>query len=168
MMNTWIKGLVVLALVAAIGVLGVGAVSAQGDEPPVGPWGPMYAGDGPGLLAAYDDIMHQALADALGISLAEFEAARDDGIRLPELAEANDVELEELWQVMDEARTEAIEQALADGAITEEQAEWLAERGMGMRFGGMGRGACDGSGPLGEGPVGPRGGRGPGRGASTG
>ena len=155
-MNAFVKGSIVLVLLAAIGVVGVSVVSAQGDEPPVGPWGPMYFGDGPGLLAEYDGIIHQALADALGISLSELEAARQDGVRLPELAEANGVDLEDLWQVMDEARAEAVEQALADGAITEEQAEWLTERG-GLRFGGMRQGDCDGRGRLGEGPIGPRG-----------
>lgn len=160
-MNAFVKGSIVLVLVAAIGVVGVSAVSAQGDEPPVGPSGPMYFGDGPGLLAEYDDVIHQALADALGISLSELEAARQDGVRLPELAEANGVDLEDLGQVMADARAEAIEQALADGAITEEQAEWLTERG-GLRFGGMHRGGCDGGGRLGEGPVGPRGRGGPG------
>lgn len=147
-------GLVAGVLVVGAGI-GVSAVYAQ-EEPPFptpsegGPWGrgPMY-GHGLGFLGEYRDIMHEALAEALDLSVEELVAAREDGTTLFELAEQQGVEMETLWSVMDDARAEMIDQALADGVITEEQADWMSERGgpgPGHHFG-----SCDGSGPRGGG-----------------
>ena len=43
------------------------------------------------------------------------------------------------------------EQALADGAITQEQADWLLERGAKGYRPGSAQGLCDGTGPRGTG-----------------
>jgi hypothetical protein len=98
------------------------------------------------------DGVHEKLAEALGISVEELEAAQAEGQTFFNLAEANGVELEELWQVMQDARAEAIEQAIADGAITQEQADWMLERQARM---GARHDDCDGTGPIGEGSFGP-------------
>ncbi|HSB91373.1 MAG TPA: hypothetical protein VLD63_15260 [Anaerolineales bacterium] len=134
-----------MALVVALN-LGVVPAFAQVDTPqsPAG-WG---RHGGVGLLAAYDETIHQALADALGISLEEFESARDDGQTLAELAAAHDVDLADLFQVMETARAEAIAEAVAQGNITQAQADWLLDRP--VRRGGLGLaiGQCDGRGPT--------------------
>ena len=134
--------------------LGVGSAYAQQETPqvPGGPGGRL--GPGAGLLAAYADEIHQALADALGMSLAEFEAARADGQTLADLAAAQDVDLATLFEVMDAVRSEAITQAVADGTITQAQADWILTHRAATRQAGLRSGVCDGSGPAGLGPRG--------------
>ena len=125
--------------VVALLVFGVGAAFAQDEIPPC-PNGPGARGNGAGLMAAYEDEIHQALADALGISLSDFEAARADGQTLADLAAKYDVELESLFEAMDSARAEVVAQAVEDGTITQEQADWMlahqgARRGLGLQAG---------------------------------
>lgn len=162
-MTRWIKFGLLGALALTVVFAGVGVAAAQSEEPtwPDGPNGPRRGpGIGPmnGPLADYHEIVDQALADALGISLQEFESAREEGQRLFELAETYDVDLEDLREVMAEARAEILDQALEDGVISEEQAEWMQEAPgpHGPRFGG-----CNGEGPMHDGSGGfmPRGGR---------
>lgn len=73
------------------------------------------------------------LADALGVTVAEIEQAKEDGALKTMLAEADRVALAAAFA---DARDAAIDAALADGSITEEQAELL--RGAGYGFGGCG------------------------------
>lgn len=132
-----------------------------------GPAGPFY-GEGPGMHLVDGNVMHQAIADALGISVEELEAAQAEGKSLVALAEELGVDIEAVRTAMQAVREDAINQALADGLITEEQAEWLLSRpafGQGngpLNGNGPGNGECPhgGNGPgSGEGPLG---GRGPG------
>lgn len=96
------------------------------------------------------DQMEAALASALGVSVEELEAAKAEGTRIDELAEANGVDLEALRDTMQAAHQSAVEEALAQGLITQEQADWLLEHprgpGGGMR-GSPGRGPRDGQWP---------------------
>ena len=139
-----------------------------------GPWrrglaGP-FNGEGPGRNLVDANVMHAAIAEALGISVEELEAARAEGTSLVELAAELGVDVETVRAAMEAVRIDAINQALADGVISEEQAEWLLSRpvfGLGNgSFGGPGAG--NGEGPMGgRGPCngdGPRGGQGPGNG----
>ena len=109
---------------------------------------------GTGLLHEY---MEQAVADALGIPLADVEAAFETGTTLYQFALDNGIAEEDLPDFLKEVRTAAIEAALADGIITEDQAERMllfAGRGFGrgMGRGGFGTGLCDGTGiPVGTG-----------------
>lgn len=87
------------------------------------------------------------VADLLGMTTAEVEAARAEGQSIRELLEANGVEHEALHEAREAAREAAIDAALADGVITEAQAEALrdgegpAGRGFGRRgFGPRGGG----------------------------
>jgi uncharacterized protein YidB (DUF937 family) len=105
-------------------------------------------------LRAYID--HQEiLASALGITPEELEAARENG-SLRDLIEELGLDRETLHENMQAAKEAAIDQAVADGVITEAQAEALkaaheergGKRGMkGMR-GFPGRGG-DGGGARG-------------------
>lgn len=155
-MKGMLKSALVVGLVAVVASVGVVAASAQGEGPgpgdregPLGQrpiWGP---GSHMGPLSDYADIVHEAVAEALGMTQSAFEQAIADGETLFSLAQEKDLDLDELREIMLEARAEAVEQALADGAITEEQAEWLQSRPRGP-MGGIGGGAeCDGSGPRG-------------------
>lgn len=118
-----------------------------------GPAGPFY-GEGPGMHLVDSNVMHQAIADALGISVEELEAAQAEGKSLVALAEELGVDIEEVRAAMQGVRKDAVNQALADGLITEEQATWLLSR---PAFG-QGNGPLNGNGPgNGKGPLGRRG-----------
>ncbi|MCL4265962.1 MAG: hypothetical protein KJ069_22310 [Anaerolineae bacterium] len=106
--------------------------------------------------------MQAVIADALGITVAELEAAHAEGKRLPELAAELGVALEDVQTAVQAAHEAAILQAVADGLITQEQADWMLERhnngmGMGMPGGGPRGGHHGGHGGFGGG-FGPQGG----------
>jgi flagellar motility protein MotE (MotC chaperone) len=101
------------------------------------------------------DEVHAALADALGLTVEEFEAAISSGEKLSTLAEGADVTLEELHDIMQGFKAEAIAQAVANGSITQEQADQMLEhmelRGerCGGKFGGHGDHGFRGDGTFG-------------------
>jgi len=102
------------------------------------------------------EYMEVALAEKLGIPLAEVEAAFEAGQTLYQFALDNGIAEADLPAFMLEVRTAAVEAALADGVITEFQAErMLRSKGFGMgggMMGGTGVGTCGGTGiPLGQG-----------------
>ena len=66
------------------------------------------------------------LADLLGISAEELAAAKDDG-SVRDLIEASGLTQEEIQAAMQEAYEAAVAQAVADGVITQEQADQLQE-----------------------------------------
>lgn len=106
MKKIWtITGLI--ALVAVVGIVGVTAVLAQGPGTPdvvpgsgqqVGQVG--GSGTGLGLNAVDEAEMHAALAEALGMSVADFETAIANGETLYTLAAAQGVDFAELQAVM--------------------------------------------------------------------
>lgn len=108
-----------------------------------------------GLLHEY---MEAAVADKLGIPLAEVEVAFDAGTTLYQFALDNGIAEADLPAFMLEVRSAAVEAALADGVITDAQADrMLRARGLGLGLGGGmrlggGVGSCGGTGvPLGSG-----------------
>jgi hypothetical protein len=109
---------------------------------------------GTGLL---HDYMEQALADKMGIPLADVEAAFDAGSTLVQVALDNGIAEADLPAFMLEVRTTAIDAALADGVITQTQADRMLQfggygLGRGMMRGGTGVGPCGGTGiPVGTG-----------------
>ncbi len=103
------------------------------------------------------DMMKTAVADALGLTVEELDAAQADGKRLPEIAAEQGVELSAVQEAVQAAHEAAIAQAVADGLITQAQADQLLARG----FGGPG-GPRGGNGGFG-GPRGHGGGMGNGR-----
>jgi cytochrome b len=91
------------------------------------------------------------MADVLGLTTAELEAAREEGT-VRDLIEASGLTQEEIMTAMQEAHETAVAQAVADGVITQEQADQLQEvHGFGLggpRSGhGHGRGGPRGNGP---------------------
>lgn len=65
------------------------------------------------------------IAKALGIDSSELEEALADGKRLPELLEEFGVDPAEFREAMQTAFEEAVQQAVTDGAITQEQADQM-------------------------------------------
>jgi uncharacterized protein (DUF433 family) len=71
-----------------------------------------------------------AIADALGLTVDELEAAREDGKTLAALAEAAGVTLGEVQDAIQAVRASAIQQAVEDGKLTQEQADRILNRSL--------------------------------------
>jgi len=135
------KIIIALTLVGAISLLGIGMVMAQEVSPRT------QAGDCPNCPFGNTDhplheYMSEALANALGITVEEFNAYREEGLTFFGIANQLNLDLDTLSASIAQIRTEAIELAFANGALTQEQFEFMIERaGIGGRFGGgMGSG----------------------------
>jgi len=105
------------------------------------------------------DTQVEAAAEILGITVQDLENQLWAGRSLSAIAEKAGVELQSVTDAVTAARstaaTQEIEQALANGSITQEQADWLLE-GVQNGYGRIGRG----SGDLGGLELGGRGGHG--------
>jgi len=98
------------------------------------------------------DLIKLALADELGITVEELEAAKEAGTSLEELAEANGTTVEAVRAAAQAEKEAQVQAALDAGEITEEQAERLLNGGR--------RGGPDGDGNGRPGRRGPGGGNG--------
>jgi len=114
--------LVITVIVLAI----TGTVLAQSTSPLTdsGPNG-FGRGQGDGLLHEY---MVKYMADALGLSVDELNSRLEAGERLSQIAIDLGLNAEEFIQVMSEARLYAMEDAMADGIISQEQYNFMQER----------------------------------------
>jgi hypothetical protein len=95
--------------------------------------------DGDGIL---HDYMIAAYAAEFNIPVADLEARLDSGETMAQIALSEGLTLEQFRTLMVEVRTQAIEQALNDGVLTQAQADWMSQRGAGQMAGGqMGNGS---------------------------
>lgn len=161
------KVLLISAIViAALVVLGVaGYATAKAQLPPVSafPFGPsgeweqgFYAGMkggrhrggswGDGFHGWLFEYMSNAIAEAFDLTPEEFQGQLEQGKTPWDLAQERGLTEEQFRDLMVEACTSALEQAVAEDAITQEQADWMLERLQGMGefsgkfgFGGWGR-----------------------------
>ena len=89
-----------------------------------------------GNSVARDGILHDYMiaeyAEALGIPVADLEARLDGGETMAEIALSEGLTFEQFRTLLVDVRTQAIEQALSDGVLTQEQADWLTLRGAGQ------------------------------------
>ena len=136
-------------LIAVVAFVGVTAASAQGPNQPDGttPLGMNQAqneaGAGMGLMAVDEDAMHAAIADALGMSIEEFEAAVAEG----ETAFTLTDDFTKVQAAMDAVHEAAFQQAIDDGLVSQEQADWILSHrgGQSGQSEGMNHGQSDGS-----------------------
>lgn len=156
-------------IIVAVVVLGAAGLAFAQDGTPPSPGAPAESGawggrggrmmqgggymwnSGAGFL---HDYMFQAMAEIFGLSPEELQARHDAGETMWDLAAEQGIDAQEFYAKMVEARSQAIEQALADGVISQEQADWMLSRMEQMGQYGDGYGACQG------GAGGMRGGRG--------
>lgn len=82
----------------------------------------------------------EIIAKALGITVDELNAYQEDGQRLPDLIEELGLTQEEFEANMLTLREDALQQAVLDGVITQEQANLMLENGYGGAHGMGGHG----------------------------
>jgi hypothetical protein len=143
----------------ALGAAGLAYAQARAPQAPAGfgsmaGYGYGYGGRGFGMMvdgetSPVHEYMTDALAEALGITPEEFVSRREAGETLWQIAESLGISSDDLSTLIADARAEALDQAVQDGVITQEQADWMNQR-MGPGFG-PGAGHCDGTGPGGFG-----------------
>jgi hypothetical protein len=88
------------------------------------------------LMAVDEAEMHAAIADALGISVEAFETAVEDGQTVQLLAADLGIDFADIQAVMNDLHADALQQAVADGLVTQEQADRMASR-VGGQMGSM-------------------------------
>lgn len=132
-----------LGMLVAFGLVAAGALTAravlarQADDvtPAYALWmngrGPMHDGTR-GLL---HDYMVKALADKLGLSVEAVESALDAGKRPYDLALENGVAVADIPALLQEVHASALAAAVADGVITQEQADFMLQRMQGRGYG---------------------------------
>jgi hypothetical protein len=153
----------VLALITVIGVVAAGAAFAQTAAPtavpnaaPAQPFGergmgPSFGFGGPGSWANFD-----AMAQALNLTPTQLFEALHSGKTLDEIAKTQGVDLAKVQEAANAARIlamkDTIAQAVKDGKMTQEQANWLLQ-GLEKGYTGKGRGGefGFGRGPMGQG-----------------
>ena len=157
MKKALIVGALVGALFLALGAAGLAYAQSSTPQAPAGAgpaYGYGYGGRGMGM--AWDgetgplhEYMTGALAEALGITPEELISRREAGETLWQIADSLGISSEDFSTLAADARAKALDQAVQDGVITQEQADWMSQR-MGSGFG-PGAGTCDGTGPHGNG-----------------
>lgn len=112
--------------------------------------------DGMGLMAVNEADMHVAIASALGMSIEEFETAVANGETAYTLADARGIDFAVIWAAMEEVHAAALQQAVNDGLVSQDQADWMLSRrggngasGQGMQGSGAGQQGQQGRGGSG-------------------
>jgi len=141
-MKKWLLGTGIA--VVAIGLVGAGAAFAAFRAPDrtaagsdvyryPSPMGGRFQAPGQGGRAAFGDTgelhtyMLQAIADGLDLTLDDLESKLSEGQNLLEVAKEQGIAEDALPAVLEEARTKSLQAAVADGVLTQEQADWMAQ-----------------------------------------
>lgn len=125
--------LITSIVLLALAVLGVGVVFAQGTTPPTQ--------TGAGWM---HDYVERALAAKLGLTEQQIEDQFAAGKTMYQIALDNGIKQEDLATFMNEVHKEAFANAVKDGVITQEQADFMLQRMQNM----MGNGAAFGNCPM--------------------
>lgn len=153
-------GILGLLLLGALGLVITGTALAQEDTPQP------ESGTVPGFRGGFgrgygNGVGLEAAAEALGMTTDELSNRLWAGETLADLADQAGVDLQELRDAVEaaqvEAKREAIEQAVDDGLLTRDHADWLLEGLDNGYLPGFGRGGF-GHGGFGHGGFGRQGG----------
>lgn len=71
--------------------------------------------------------MNTVIADALGMTIEDFQASRQDGKSVADLAKEKKISVDEILSVMLESRKANLEQLVKDGKLTQEQMDSMLE-----------------------------------------
>ncbi|MEA4906205.1 MAG: hypothetical protein VB089_01220 [Anaerolineaceae bacterium] len=142
------KTFVILAAVLVVALGTTGFVSAQAPDPqdptPGFGWMQGMMGAGYAGMDEMHDELVQALADQLGIPVADLEQELAGGTTLWQIAENEGWTLEQFQDWMIEAHNTALDQLVADGVLTQTQADWMNSHMNQMGVYGYGPGYCAG------------------------
>jgi hypothetical protein len=153
-------GLVVLS----IGATSIAYAQTESPQPYSNPgYGPgMMGGKGrygvgmvDGGLGLFHDALIESFADVLGLTASQLESRLESGETMWQVVEAEGISWEEYSVIMQDARSAALDQAVEDGTITQEQADFMNSRGQARGYA-RGKGGCMGS-EYGAGQRGPQG-----------
>ncbi len=141
------KTIISIAVALTVLLASTGAAFAQSASDDTPGWGTGVAID-----ASLDDYMIPAIAEVLGMSEADVAAQYDAGATFVSIALAQGVSSDEVFDLFDTVREQAITLAVADGALTADEAAWLQSvqqggnaRGAAMSQRSLGLTACDGT-----------------------
>jgi hypothetical protein len=157
-------GIAALAgIVAALGISSVAAAQSTVTPTPTAPTKQAGPPDGFGPRELHSQAALEAAAEALGMTTDELTTALEEGKTLSDIAEEQGVDIADVKAAVEAAQIAetktAIEQAVTDGDITQDKADWLLE---GLDAGYWGPGAEGGFGfGMGPGMGGPGGHGGP-------
>jgi hypothetical protein len=166
-MNKMVFAIAIVATLV-VALFTTGQVFAQGTTPtdPQAPFtgygnggmmgGRGMRGAGNNNMAVGDGILHDAMiavyAQELGVSVDDLNTRLAGGETLAQIAAEKGLTAEQFSALMADARSQAVDQAVKDETLTQEQADWLKTRGAqmnggaaGMRGGRGGRGAYAGN-----------------------
>lgn len=107
--------------------------------------GMMGGEDHPGETGALHAYMYPAMSAALGLTPEEFDARHEAGETFWDIAQSQGLTTEEAWTLMQTARDEALQEAVADGVISQEFADQMLAHMEGMHGEGFGPGDHCGS-----------------------
>jgi hypothetical protein len=133
---------VMVLIVLALAVLGVGIAFAQGEQPPFGSMMggmPMMGGRGYGPL---HDYIEQAFAANLGLTEQQVEDALAAGTPMFQIALDHGILEDELVDFMNEVHKAAFANAVQDGVLTQAQADRMLQRMQNMFQNRYGPGNC--------------------------
>jgi predicted nuclease with RNAse H fold len=147
-----------LAALLVVGIVGATSAYAQAADNPG--FGLMEYGRGPGGGRGwrFSDAEVEAAAKALGMTVDEFKSALKSGKTLQDLAAEKGVDIADVHAAIRTVRIaemrEHIAQAVEDGTMSKEKADWLLEGldkgfigdGFGIPHSGRGLGTC----PMGQ------------------
>jgi hypothetical protein len=129
--------------VILLGLFVVGTVFAQGPTPapaPTTPWGRAWGGIWQGSAT-----VSKAITDLLGMTAGQLLDARQAGKTLLDVAREKGVTEQQLTDALLAGRKDVVDQAVKDGRLTQEQADWMLNTMKAMApfqlnnpFGGMG------------------------------
>lgn len=130
------KNLMVGALALMLVLVSATAVFADAEIPGNPGWGM-----GTPIDASLDAYMLPAMAEALHLSEDEVASALDSGTTFVTLAIAAGYDFDEAAVLLQSIQAQALELAVLDGVITQDQADWLQS----VRYGVNGRGRMSGN-----------------------
>jgi hypothetical protein len=130
-----------LAVLVVVGAIGAGIAYADNSTPPT-PASMPADGRGPHGGRGMSQAELEAAAKVLGMTADELSTALQNGTTLETLADKAGIELQAVQDAISAVRTEEmrtqIEQAVTDGTMTRDKADWLLE--------GLDKGYLDGPG----------------------
>ncbi len=154
-MKKYMIGIAITAvLVLILGTAGYVYAQSGGPQTPfqgMGNGHGMMGGRGNTQGMTQDGILHDemiaAMAEKLGMTVTDLEARLTAGETMWDIAAEKELTTEEFRELMLEARAQAIDAAVLSGDLTQEQADWMKQRGAGMGGAGM-RGMRGGRGGM--------------------